>query len=174
MRFTYPSVIFLCDLMVFWAADLSLALQGCLVFCYTPVTFFWEGASNKTARRVFGKTDRRNFVQATPRPPFLMKATQGSFPRKPQFHTEAGPPYKNRRLISMYLLLSLSIFLVRLHALKDESFLRTSLQRQAARLQQAAVVYAVGARADLIYDLDVFVIPCSETNLSRRNSGSVR
>lgn len=29
-----------------------------------------------------------------------------------------------------------------LHALKDESFLRTSLQRQAARLQQAAVVYA--------------------------------
>ncbi|XP_068727837.1 uncharacterized protein C10orf67, mitochondrial-like isoform X3 [Montipora capricornis] len=29
-----------------------------------------------------------------------------------------------------------------LHALKDESFLRTSLQRQAARLQQAAVMYA--------------------------------
>jgi len=29
-----------------------------------------------------------------------------------------------------------------LHALKDESFLRTTLQRQAARLQQAAVVYA--------------------------------
>ena len=35
-------------------------------------------------------------------------------------------------------------FIIRLHALKDESFLRTSLQRQAARLQQAAVVYAVG------------------------------
>ena len=33
--------------------------------------------------------------------------------------------------------------LCRLHALKDESFLRTTLQRQAARLQQAAVVYAV-------------------------------
>lgn len=32
---------------------------------------------------------------------------------------------------------------IRLHALKDESFLRTSLQRQAARLQHAAVVYAV-------------------------------
>ncbi|XP_073236760.1 uncharacterized protein [Porites lutea] len=37
-----------------------------------------------------------------------------------------------------------------LHALKDESFLRTSLQRQAARLQQAAVVYASDGPAVIV------------------------
>ncbi|KAL9967019.1 hypothetical protein ACROYT_G025174 [Oculina patagonica] len=39
-----------------------------------------------------------------------------------------------------------------LHALKDESFLRTSLQRQAARLQQAAVVYASDGPAVIVTD----------------------
>ncbi|XP_022792331.1 uncharacterized protein C10orf67, mitochondrial-like isoform X1 [Stylophora pistillata] len=39
-----------------------------------------------------------------------------------------------------------------LHALKDESFLRTSLQRQAARLQQAAVVYASDGPAVIVKD----------------------
>jgi len=39
-----------------------------------------------------------------------------------------------------------------LHALKDESFLRTSLQRQAARLQQAAVVYASDGPAVFVAD----------------------
>ncbi|XP_058964486.1 uncharacterized protein C10orf67, mitochondrial isoform X4 [Pocillopora verrucosa] len=39
-----------------------------------------------------------------------------------------------------------------LHALKDESFLRTSLQRQAARLQHAAVVYASDGPAVIVTD----------------------
>jgi len=37
-----------------------------------------------------------------------------------------------------------------LHALKDESFLRTTLQRQAARLQHAAVAYASDGPAVIV------------------------
>ena len=50
-------------------------------------------------------------------------------------------------------------FVLRLHALKNESFLRTCLQRQASRLQQAAVTYAVG-RLTTTVTLDIALANC--------------
>ena len=47
-------------------------------------------------------------------------------------------------VIPKLLIVYLRLFdLSRLHALKDEMFLRTSLQRQSAKLQHAAITYAV-------------------------------